>query len=344
MKDRFLRACWREPVDRTPVWFMRQAGRSSAAYRELRARHGMLELARDPKLAAEITMQPVHELGVDAAILFSDLLLPLEAMGASVALEEGTGPRLSPPVRKGEDVARLRALDPEKDLAFVLETIRRVREKAEVPLIGFGGAPFTLASYLIEGGGSRDFLETKRFLHAEPDAWDRLMARLTEALGAFLRAQADAGAQALQVFDSWAGALSPLDYAARVAPWSRKLLRSLEETDVPVIHFGTNTAGFLESFRSAGGDVVGVDWRVPLDEAWHRIGEDRGIQGNLDPAALLDPPEAWRAAAADVLRRADGRPGHIFNLGHGVLPQTPRESLQLLVQFVHEHQEGVRGT
>ena len=344
MKDRFLRACRREPTDRTPVWFMRQAGRSSPSYRELRARHGMLELARDPKLAAEITMQPVRELGVDAAVLFSDLLLPLEAMGATVAIEEGTGPRLVPPVREAEDVARLRPLDPEKDLAFVLETIRRVRAKTEVPLIGFAGAPFTLASYLIEGGGSKDFLETKRFLHAEPEAWDRLMDRLTEALGAFLRAQADAGAQALQVFDSWVGALSPFDYEAHAAPWSRKLLRSLEETDVPVIHFGTNTAGFLESFRSAGGDVVGVDWRVPLDDAWRRIGEDRGIQGNLDPAALLGPPETWRPAAADILRRDDGRPGHIFNLGHGVLPQTAPESLKLLVQFVHEHQEGVRGT
>lgn len=344
MRDRFLRACWREPVDRTPVWFMRQAGRSSAAYRDLRARHGILELARDPKLAAEITMQPVRELGVDAAILFSDLLLPLEAMGVGVAIEEGMGPRLSPPVRTAEDVARLRTPDLEKDLAFVLETIRRVREKADVPLIGFGGAPFTLASYLIEGGGSKDFLETKRFLHTEPRAWDRLMGHLTEVLGGFLRAQAEAGAQALQVFDSWAGALSPFDYEAHVGPWSRKLLRSLKETDVPVIHFGTNTAGFLKAFASAGGDVVGVDWRVPLDAAWDRIGEGRGIQGNLDPAALLGPPEAWRAAAADVLRRAGGRPGHVFNLGHGVLPQTPRESLQLLIQFVHEHEEGLRGT
>ncbi len=344
MKDRFLRACWREPVDRTPVWFMRQAGRSSPSYRDLRARHGMLELARDPKLAAEITMQPVRELGVDAAILFSDLLLPLEAMGATVAIEEGTGPRLSPTVRNGEDVARLRPLDPERDMGFVLETIRRVRAKSDIPLIGFAGAPFTLASYLIEGGGSKDFLETKRFLHADPEAWDRLMGHLTEALGAFLRAQADAGAQALQVFDSWAGALSPLDYEARVAPWSRLLLHSLEETDVPVIHFGTNTAGFLESFRSAGGDVVGVDWRVALDEAWRRVGEDRGIQGNLDPAALLGPPEAWRPAAADILRRAKGRPGHVFNLGHGVLPQTRPESLQLLVQFVHGAQEGGRAT
>jgi len=336
MKDRFLRACWREPVDRTPVWFMRQAGRSSAAYRTLRAEHGMLELARDPKLAAQITLQPVTELEVDAAILFSDLLLPLEAMGATLAFEEGGGPRLSPPIRKAADIERLRSFHPGQQLAFVLETIRRVRTKTDVPLIGFAGAPFTLASYLIEGGVSQDFLETKRFLHAEPDAWKGLMARLTEDLAAYLRAQAEAGAQALQVFDSWAGALSPFDYATQVAPWSARLLRSLKETDVPVIHFGTNTAGFLEAFRSAGGDVIGVDWRVPLDEAWQRIGEDRAIQGNLDPAALLGPAGAWRAAAGDVLRRADGRPGHVFNLGHGVLPQTPREALKSLVQFVHD--------
>ncbi len=340
MKDRFLRACWREPVDRTPVWFMRQAGRSSSAYRALRAEHGMLELAKDPRLAAEITLQPVQELGVDAAILFSDLLLPLEATGRTVTLDEDSGPRLSPPIRTAADIERLGSLDPEKHLPFVLETIRRVRTKADVPLIGFAGAPFTLASYLIEGGGSKDFLETKRFLHAEPDAWKGLMAHLAENLGAYLRAQADAGAQALQVFDSWAGALSPFDYATHVAPWSAKLLRSLDETDVPVIHFGTNTAGFLESFASAGGDVIGVDWRVPLDRAWQWIGEDRAIQGNLDPAALLGPPEAWRSQADDVLRRANGRPGHIFNLGHGVLPQTPREALKALVHFVHDRKDG----
>lgn len=339
MKDRLLRACWREPVDRTPVWFMRQAGRSSPSYRDLRSKHGMIELAKSPKLAAEITLRPVHELGVDAAILFSDLLLPLEPMGVEVRIEGKVGPRLAPPVRTAEDVSRLRAVNSEKDLAFVLETIRRVREKTDVPLLGFAGAPFTLASYLIEGGGSKDFLETKRFLYREPDAWHALMALLVESLGAFLRAQVEAGAQALQVFDSWAGALSPFDYASHVQPWSRKLLESLRDTEVPVIHFGTNTAGFLDAFRSAGGDVIGVDWRIPLDHAWRRIGADRGIQGNLDPAALLGPPEEWRLLAGDVLRRAGGRPGHVFNLGHGVLPATPPEHLKGLVQFVHDFQE-----
>lgn len=336
MKDRFLRACWREPVDATPVWFMRQAGRSSPAYRELRSKHGMLELAKDPRLAAEITLQPVHDLGVDAAILFSDLLLPLEPMGIRVQIEEGVGPRLSPPIRTPEDVSRLRPLDPEDGLPFVFEAIRRVREKADVPLIGFAGAPFTLASYLLEGGASKDFLETKRFMHREPDAWRHLLAQLTESIGAFLRAQTQAGAQALEVFDSWVGALTPYDYAAHVAPWSRKLLESLREADVPVIHFGTNTAGFLEDFAAPGGNVIGVDWRIPLDDAWRRIGEDRGIQGNLDPAALLGPPEVWRAQARDVLHRAAGRPGHVFNLGHGVLPQTPSEHLEGLVRLVHD--------
>ncbi len=337
MKDRFLRACWREPVDRTPVWFMRQAGRSSPTYRDLRSKHGMLEIAKSPKLAAEVTLQPLRELGVDAAILFSDLLLPLEPMGVEVRIDHRSGPRLTPPVRTAEDVSRLRAVDPEKDLAFVLATIRRVREKAEVPLLGFAAAPFTLASYLIEGGGSKDFLETKRFLQREPEAWDALMAHLVESLGAFLRAQVEAGAQSLQVFDSWAGALSPLGYVSRVQPWSRALLESLRETEVPVIHFGTNTAGFLEAFRSAGGDVIGVDWRIPLDEAWRRIGEERGIQGNLDPVALLGPSEEWRPLAGDVLGRAGGRPGHVFNLGHGVLPATPLEHLKGLVQFVHDY-------
>jgi len=337
MKDRFLRACWREPVDRTPVWFMRQAGRSSPSYRALRAKHGILEIAKSPDLAAQVTLQPVRELGVDAAILFADLLLPLEAMGARVTIEDGHGPRLSPPIRSAEDVARLKHLDPDADLSFVLEAIRRVRGRTNVPLLGFAGAPFTLASYLIEGGSSKDFHETKRFLHHEADAWRQLMDHLVEDVAAFLRAQVEAGAQALQVFDSWVGTLEPSEYMAYVLPWSRKLLESLEDTGVPIIHFGTGTAGFLEAFRSAGGHVIGVDWRIPLDEAWRRVGEDRGIQGNLDPAALLDPPDVWRAQADDVLRRAGGRPGHIFSLGHGVLPQTPPQALKGLVRFVHAY-------
>ncbi len=336
MKDRFLRACWREPVDRTPVWFMRQAGRSSPSYRALREKHGILDMVKSPDLATQVTLQPIKELGVDAAILFADLLIPLEAMGVPVRIARGEGPVIERPIRGPEDVERLQPLEPQRRLPFVLETIQRVRAKTEAPFIGFAGAPFTLASYLIEGGGSKDYAATKGFMHRHPRAWDELLERLADEMAAYLRAQVDAGAQAVQVFDSWAGTLSPGDYASRVLPHTRRLFDGIRETGVPTIHFGTGTAGFLEAFASAGGDVTGVDWRLPLDEAWRRLGPERGIQGNLDPAALLGPPSVWRAQAAEVLRRAGGRPGHIFNLGHGVLPDTPLEHLRGLVTFVHE--------
>ncbi len=336
VKDRFLRACWREPVDSTPVWFMRQAGRSSPSYRAIREKHGILDMVKNPQIATKVTLQPLKELGVDAAILFADLLIPLEAMGVPVRIAAGEGPVIERPIRRPEDVELMKPLDPERDLAFVLETIRRVRARADVPFIGFAGAPFTLASYLIEGGGSKDYAATKGFMYRHPEAWDALLAHLADAMAAYLRAQVDAGAQALQVFDSWAGALSPGDYAARVQPHTRQLFDGIRETDVPLIHFGTGTAGFLESFSGAGGDVIGVDWRIPLDEAARRLGPERGVQGNLDPAALLGPPELWRAQAADVLRRADHAAGHVFNLGHGVLPDTPPEHLRGLVTFVHE--------
>ncbi len=336
MRDRFLRACAREPVDRTPVWFMRQAGRSSPSYRALREKYGILEMVKNPDVATQVTLQPVKELGVDAAILFADLLIPLEAMGVPVRIAAGEGPVIERPIRSPEDVDLLKAVDPERRLPFVLETIRRVRAKTEVPFIGFAGAPFTLASYLIEGGGSKDFTATKAFMHRHPEAWDALLRRLAEEMAEYLRAQVAAGAQAVQVFDSWAGALSPADYAARVRPHTERLFAGVREADVPTIHFGTGTAGFLGPFSAAGGDIVGIDWRIPLDEAWSRIGPRHAIQGNLDPAALLGPAAVWRAQASDVLRRADGRAGHIFNLGHGVLPDTPIEHLRQLVTFVHE--------
>jgi len=336
LKDRFLRACRREPVDCTPVWFMRQAGRSSPAYRAIRANHGILEIAKSPDLATEVTLQPLRELGVDAAILFADILLPLEAMGIRVRINSGEGPVIEPPLRTPEDVERMRPLDPGKDLSFVFETIRRVRAKAGVPCIGFAGAPFTMASYLIEGGASREFTATKTFLHSHPVAWRALMDLLVDGTAAYLRGQVEAGAQALQVFDSWAGVLSPRDYEANVLPYTRRLFHEIRETGVPRIHFGTGTAGFLESFTAAGGDVIGIDWRIPIDAAWHRVGEDRGIQGNLDPAALLGGPEVWRPAAEDVLRRVAHRPGHVFSLGHGVLPETAQEGLRNLVRLVHD--------
>ena len=339
MKDRFLRACWLEPVDRTPVWFMRQAGRSSASYRAIRTKHGVLEIAKTPDLAVQVTLQPIRELGVDAAILFADILLPLEAMGIPVRMSPGEGPVIDRPIRTPEDVHRLKTLDPEHDLPFVFETIRRVRTKLDVPFIGFAGAPFTLACYLVEGRASRDLLETKRFMNEHPEAWRNLLDELAESMVGYLRAQVDAGTQALQLFDSWAGALSPHDYASKVLPHTRKVFDGIKETGVPTIHFGTGTAGFLESFAEAGGDVIGIDWRIPIDAAWTRIGGDRGIQGNLDPSALLGPPEGWQAQAMDILKRVTGRVGHIFNLGHGVLPDTPQEHLQSLVRCVHESTE-----
>ncbi len=339
MKDRFLRACWRETVDRTPVWYMRQAGRSSAAYRAIRKERGILEIAKDPKLAAEVALQPIRELGVDAAILFTDLLVPLEAMGASVRIDDERGPVLDPPLRTPEDVNKLRSLDAERELPFVREAIRILRAKLDVPLIGFAGAPFTLASYLIEGGRARDFEATKRFMHEQPESWAILMGRLSESVAGFLRYQAEAGVQALQLFDSWAGTLSPRDYGDKVQPYSRKVFDGIRDAGVPAIHFGTGTAGFLDSFRAAGGDVIGVDWRIPLDRAWDLVGDGVGIQGNLDPAVLLGPSEAWRSAALDVLKRADGRPGHVFNLGHGVLPSTRQDDLRALVHLVHETTE-----
>ena len=336
MNDRLLRACRREPVDCTPVWFMRQAGRSSPAYRAIRAKHGILQIAKSPDLAAEVTLQPLRELGVDAAIVFADLLLPIEAMGVRVRIEAVEGPVIEPPIRTSEDVDRLKRLDPVRDMPFVFETIRRVRAKAAVPCIGFAGAPFTLASYMIEGGASRDFIATKSFMHAHPADWRRLMDLLVDGTAVYLRAQVEAGAEALQLFDSWAGALSPGDYDESVFPFTRRLFHEIRETGVPCIHFGTGTSGFLESFAAAGGDVVGVDWRIPIDTAWRRIGEDRGIQGNLDPAALLGPADVWRPAAEDVLHRIGNRDGHVFNLGHGVLPETPQDELRALVGLVHE--------
>jgi len=336
MHDRFLRACWREPVDCTPVWFMRQAGRSSPSYRAIRAKHGVLEIAKSPDLAAEVTLQAVQDLGVDAAILFADLLLPLEAMGLGVRIDAGEGPVIEPPIRTSEDLNLLKPLDSSRDLPFVFETIRRVRAKAAVPCIGFAGAPFTMASYLIEGGASREFAATKSFMHAHPADWRTLMDLLVDGTAGYLRAQVEAGAQALQLFDSWVGALSPRDYDASVAPFTRRLFHDIRETGVPRIHFGTGTAGFLESFAAAGGDVVGIDWRIPIDLAWQRIGADRGIQGNLDPTALLAPTEVWRPAAEDVLRRVGNRPGHVFNLGHGVLPETRPDDLRALVRLVHD--------
>ena len=337
MRDRFLRACRREAVDRTPVWFMRQAGRYMPEYRALRERHGLLTLCRTPELAVEITLQPVRALGVDAAILFSDLLLPLAPMGLAFDFQAGEGPVIETPVRSRADVERLRAFDPAAELGMVLEAIRLLRRELEgqVPLIGFAGAPFTLASYAIEGGHSTSFALTKALMYEDAPAWHRLAALLAEVAGNYLRAQAEAGAQALQVFDSWIGALDAGDYREFVAPHVRDLFARLAGTGVPVIHFGTGTAHLLEAQRDAGGDVIGLDWRTPLDEGWARLGAAVAVQGNLDPTVLLAPRARLLARVDDVLARAAGRPGHVFNLGHGILPNTPVASVKAVVEHVH---------
>lgn len=344
-KARFLRACRRLPVDATPVWFMRQAGRYMPEYRAIRARYTLLEIMQRPEIAAEITIQPVEALGVDAAILFADILLPVVPMGFLLEFVKGEGPVIHNPVRCMDDVRRLRRVDVESDLGHVLETVRLARQALEdkqVPLIGFAGAPFTVASYLLEGGPSRDYLQTKRLMYSESGqgngsgAWGLLMDTLAETLGDYLVAQIEAGAQAVQLFDSWVGVLSPGDYAHYVLPYSQKVLARIKTTGVPAIHFGTGTATLLPLMKTAGGDVIGLDWRVPLDAGWQAVGRQVAVQGNLDPAALFAPIPVLREKVEDILRRAGGTPGHIFNLGHGILPETRVENVRAVVDMVHE--------
>ena len=316
---------------------MRQAGRYLPEYRAIRARLGFLELCRNPDLAAEVTLQPVERLGVDAAILFADILLIAEPLGVGLEFARGEGPVIHHPVRTEDDVARLKPVDVDSDVGFVFETVRRARRAlpAHVPLIGFAGAPFTVASYLVEGGPSRDYLQTKRLMHEEPEAWHRLLEILVETTARYLNGQLAAGAQAVQIFDSWVGVLAPDDYRAFVLPHSRALIRALTP-GAPVIHFGTGTAGLLPLLREAGGDVIGLDWRVDLDAGWRAVGHDVAVQGNLDPVTLLAPPAIIRDRVKAILDRAAGRSGHIFNLGHGILPQTPVDHAKALVDMVHE--------
>ena len=333
----FLQACRGQATSYTPVWFMRQAGRYLAEYRAIRAKASLLEICRRPDLAAEVTLQPVERLGVDAAILFADILLPFEPLGLGLSFAQGEGPVIARPIKSPADVARLPDVDPSDGLGYVLDAVRTIRKALDgrVPLIGFAGAPFTLASYAIEGGGTRDFIATKRFMYNQSDAWHALLERLARLVGRYLAAQAGAGAQALQLFDSWVGCLSPDDYRQYVQPRSATALSLAAESGVPVIHFGTGTSTLLEFMAQAGGDVIGVDWRISLDVAWSRL-PGRGIQGNLDPAALLGPMDALEEKVRDVLRRAAGRAGHIFNLGHGVLQQTDPERVRAVVNLVHE--------
>ncbi len=335
MNDRFLRACRREPVDRTPVWFMRQAGRYMAEYRALRAKHSMLTLCRTPELAVEVTLQPVKALGIDAAILFSDLLLPLAPMGIPFDFQSGEGPVIEKPVRSAADVAALHRFEPRQDLGMVLESIKMLRKELQIPLIGFAGAPFTLASYAIEGGHSSHFALTKSLMYEDPATWHKLAGLFAEIVADYLQAQVEAGCQALQVFDSWVGALDEADYREFCLPHTKRIFDALATTGVPTIHFGTGTGHLLAAQREAGGDVIGVDWRTPLDEGWNRIGADRAVQGNLDPTLLFAPRERLLARVDDVLSRARSRDGHVFNLGHGILPGTPVENVKAVVEHVH---------
>ena len=335
----FLRACRREPVPYTPVWFMRQADRALPEYRKLREGVPMLDACTRPELVVEITLQPVRRYGVDAAILFSDIVVPLRAVGVDLDIVPGVGPVIASPVRTAADVERIEALTPDR-VEFVSESVRQlVAQLGETPLIGFAGAPFTLASYLIEGGPSRDHAKTKAFMHGEPQRWHALLARLAEISAAYLEVQVAAGASAVQLFDSWAGALSLDDYVAFVQPHSRTVLERIGETGVPRIHFGVVTGELLGAMADAGADVVGVDWRVPLGEAVRRIGRDLAVQGNLDPALVFAPRDVLHAKAARVLEQGRSAPGHIFNLGHGVLPTTDPDALTDLVAYVHRASE-----
>jgi uroporphyrinogen decarboxylase len=330
-----VRAARREPVERTPVWFMRQAGRSLPEYRAIRERATLFEICADPGLCAEVTLQPVHRHRVDAAVLFADIVLPVQGMGLDVRLVDGVGPVVDRPVASAADVERLVVPEPRESVPALLEAIRIVRAELAPAqaLVGFCGGPFTVAGYLVEGKPSRDFARTKRLMYAEPDVWHGLLDRLADAFAAYVRAQAEAGADVIQLFDSWVGALSPADYREFVAPYSARILA---EAGVPTIHFGTGTVHLLEDLAAVGGDVIGLDWRVPIDRGWELVGEDRGVQGNLDPALLLGPWERVDAEATRILDAVGGRPGHIFNLGHGVLPATDPDVLGRLAALVHE--------
>ncbi|HYY31975.1 MAG TPA: uroporphyrinogen decarboxylase [Gaiellaceae bacterium] len=336
MPDPLLtRACRRESVERTPVWFMRQAGRSLPEYRELRKHHSLFEVCRQPELCAEVTLQPVRTHGVDAAVIFADIMLPVIGMGIDVELVEGVGPTIAEPIATAADVERLRVPDPEESVPFVLEVIRLVRDElpANQAVIGFAGGPFTVAGYVIEGKPTREFAKTKACMYGRPDVWHALMDKLADTFALYLAAQVVAGADVVQLFDSWVGALSADDYAEFVAPYSSRVLAAV---DVPTIHFGTGTLHLLGDLAAAGGDVIGLDWRVPIERGWELVGPDRGVQGNLDPALLLGPWERIEAATLRILEAVGGRPGHVFNLGHGVLPDTDPAMLRRLVDFVHE--------
>ncbi len=335
MEPLLVRACRREPVERTPVWFMRQAGRSLPQYREIRKAYGLFDVVRRPELCAEVTLQPVEAHGVDAAVMFTDIMFPVLGMGVDVELVENVGPVVAEPIVSAADVERLQVSSPEESAPFILEAVRLVREQLapERAVIGFCGGPFTVAGYLIEGKPSREFAKVKALMYGEPDVWHALCDKLADQFALYVAGKVRAGADVIQVFDSWVGALSVDDYEEFVAPYSARILAAV---DVPTIHFGTGTTHLLPAMASAGGDVIGLDWRVPLDRGWELAGKNRGVQGNLDPAVLLGPWERIEAATRAILERAGGRSGHVFNLGHGVPPETDPAVLRHLTEYVQE--------
>lgn len=337
-EQRFLAACRREPVDATPVWFMRQAGRCLSAYRALRQKHAILEIAKTPELSARVTVMPVETFGVDGAVLFADIMLPLEGMGVSLEIQPEIGPIIHNPIRDAADVARLQVVPAEQSVPYVLDAIGVIRGElgGRAAVIGFAGSPYTLACYLIEGRPSRDYARAKSLMLGQPDVWAGLMDKLADQMIVYLRAQVAAGAQVIQLFDSWVGGLAPGDFERSVLPWSKRIFDGVRDAGAPTIYFGTGNASLLELMAAAGSDMLSVDWRVEIDDAWARIGHDRGIQGNLDP---VRPVAGWgptAVGARDILRRVGQRPGHVFNLGHGVLPETDPDVLKRLVDLVHD--------
>jgi uroporphyrinogen decarboxylase len=343
--SRFVRACLRKPVDRTPVWFLRQAGRYMQEYRDVRKHHTLVEICKQPELAAEVTITAAEKLGVDAAIIFADLLLPLEPMGLDFEFQAGEGPVVHRPLRTSENVKALRT-DRAGDLAYVARAIEKVAAhfRDRLGIIGFCGAPYTLASYMIEGGGSRNYIHTKRMMYGNPIAWSSLLDKLVTVLTEYCRLQVQAGADVIQIFDSWAGSLGLSDYCDYAFEASKRLVRAVQSMGVPVIYFGVETAGLLNQMAATGADVIGLDWRQPLDEGWRAVGYSHAVQGNLDPITLFAPPDVLDLRVKEILRAANGRPGHIFNLGHGIVPETPVENVQAVVKIVREFRlEGTRG-
>ena len=335
--SRFVRACLRKPVDRTPVWFLRQAGRYMQEYRDIRKHHTLVEICKQPEIAAEVTITAAEKLGVDAAIIFADLLLPLEPMGLPFEFQAGEGPVVHHPVRTAEDVRALRT-DRAADLAYVARAIEKVAAhfRDRLGIIGFCGAPFTLASYMIEGGGSRNYVHTKQMMYGDTASWRLLLDKLVKVLVEYCRLQVQAGADVIQIFDSWVGSLSLADYHDYAFEASKRLVRAVQDLGVPVIYFGVETAGLLGAMASTGADVIGLDWRQPLDEGWRVVGPAHAVQGNLDPITLFAPLEVLERRVKEILRAAQGRPGHIFNLGHGIVPGTPVENVQAVVRMVRE--------